>query len=267
MGIAAETALLLMQFCKQHGVSGRSLTLGKQDVYCEEDRLNRFLFLSGFLERSGSGTFRFPPETATALHALRQENRFYALKADLRARRCVSDVALFRAMGFTEARSIDISLMEGADYAYDLNDDGMAAVTGGGYDFVFDGGTMEHVFDSRRVLKNMFDATAVGGCIAHLNPTNNAVDHGFYQFSPTFYYDYYTANSFEILGCKIIRYSKNFDTEPYFIHEYYPGSMDTLAFGGLDNQLYVTVFFARKTAESTCTRIPQQGGARASFWS
>lgn len=266
MGIAPETASLLMQFCKTHAVTGRVLTLGKQDVSCSEERFNRLLAQNGLLERCGNGAFRYPPETLARLNALKARNRYLSLKSEMRAKGHISDIALFQAMGFDEARSVDISTFEGADYAFDLNNEGLGAVTGNDYQLVFDGGTMEHVFDTRQVLANVFSATAVGGYVVHLGPSNNTVDHGFYQFSPTLYYDYYTANNFEILSCKFIRYTKNYDTDPYFIHEYYPGSLDPMAFGGLDDQMYFTLFFARKTAESTCGRIPQQGHALTRYW-
>ena len=69
----------------------------------------------------------------------------------------VSDVALFRSLGFSDVRSLDVSAYEGADIIFDMNVDIAPSLPQGfaGADLVFDGGTMEHVFHVPNYLANI----------------------------------------------------------------------------------------------------------------
>jgi SAM-dependent methyltransferase len=168
-----------------------------------------------------------------------------------------TDVALFNLLGFHDVQSLDVSSFEGATLIGDLNDPDGAGRLGQKFDFVFDGGTLEHVFHVPNALKNIHDLLRVGGCVLHWSPSNNHVDHGFYQFSPTLYYDYYSANRFEILDCQFMRAGKQLN-EKYMFHAYKPGSLRSVSLGGLDDGRYEVAFLARKRAESTWNVVPQQ---------
>ena len=61
---------------------------------------------------------------------------------------------------------------------------------------IIDGGTMEHIFHIPNVLNNIYRMLRVGGRIIHISPSSNYVDHGFYSFSPTLFYDFYQTNKF-----------------------------------------------------------------------
>jgi SAM-dependent methyltransferase len=168
-----------------------------------------------------------------------------------------TDIALFNLLGFHDVQSLDVSSFEGATLIGDLNDPEDAARLGQKFHFVFDGGTLEHVFHVPNALKNIHDLLRVGGCVLHWSPSNNHVDHGFYQFSPTLYYDYYSANRFEILDCQFMRAGKQ-QNEKYMFHAYKPGSLRSVSLGGLDGGRYEVAFLARKRAESTSNVVPQQ---------
>lgn len=66
------------------------------------------------------------------------------------------------------------------------------------YDVILDPGTVEHCFDVAQAMRNLAGALKKGGTIIHWNPMNNYINHGFYQFSPTFYHDWYGQNGWEI---------------------------------------------------------------------
>jgi len=68
----------------------------------------------------------------------------------------------------------------------------------GQYDLVIDPGTLEHCFNIAQAAFNAANAVKVGGHILHVNPVS-MVNHGFYNLSPTWYYDFYKANDFEII--------------------------------------------------------------------
>ncbi len=67
------------------------------------------------------------------------------------------------------------------------------------YDIVYDGGTLEHCFNIAQGMKNIAEAVVPGGYLVHGNPLS-MLNHGFYNFNPTFYSDFYEQNNFKILG-------------------------------------------------------------------
>lgn len=78
------------------------------------------------------------------------------------------------------------------------------------FDLVFDGGTLEHCFNVAQAIMGMLGMAKVGGYIIHSNPFV-LINHGFYNFSPTFYYDFYLQNGHK-LSSQIVA-SKNFGVE------------------------------------------------------
>ena len=58
----------------------------------------------------------------------------------------------------------------------------------GRYDCVFDGGTLEHVFDFPTALKSCLEMVKQGGWFITITPANQFCGHGFYQFSPELFY-------------------------------------------------------------------------------
>lgn len=156
----------------------------------------------------------------------------------------VSDMAAFAALGFDSIDSVDFTADEGATLIYDLNVLGLEAFTKKRFDFILDSGTMEHVFHAPNLLANVLGVLKPGGVIAHINPMNNCTDHGFYQFSPAFYTDYYTANNFHILQATVFAVDFLAD-EPVLV----PCSVK-------DTRELQFYFAARKTGASTVGNMP-----------
>lgn len=84
----------------------------------------------------------------------------------------------------------DYSVLRGPEIIADLN---APAALGGPYDLIVDPGTLEHCFNTFECLRNILVAASEGATIIHWNPLNMC-NHGFYNFSPTFYADFYEAN-------------------------------------------------------------------------
>ena len=110
----------------------------------------------------------------------------------------VSQDALFRMLGFEAIESLDYYDAESPTHVQDLNRP-LPASLHGRYSLVYDGGTTEHCFAVPQVLSNAVMLLAPGGRVIHHLPMNNMVDHGFYQFSPTLFFDFYEANGFDEL--------------------------------------------------------------------
>jgi SAM-dependent methyltransferase len=68
----------------------------------------------------------------------------------------------------------------------------------GQFDIMFDFGTGEHVFDVRQFFANAHNVTKPGGLMIHGLPWTGWIDHGFYNFQPTVYFDIAAANNYTL---------------------------------------------------------------------
>jgi hypothetical protein len=93
---------------------------------------------------------------------------------------------------------VDIVASRGFEIVMDLNQPAPAEMAER-YDVVYDGGTMEHCFNVGQVMRNIFAFAKVGGFIVHVNPLNY-YNHGFYNFNPTFYHDWYVQSGNAIVS-------------------------------------------------------------------
>ncbi len=98
-----------------------------------------------------------------------------------------ADDFLKTALGASSLTSIDYSDYQGADIVHDLNQP-IPEEWSNKFDTLIDGGTIEHIFDIKQVLSNYMDLVKPGGNIFILTTANNLCGHGFYQFSPEFFY-------------------------------------------------------------------------------
>ncbi|MDZ4372185.1 MAG: hypothetical protein U1C74_12275 [Phenylobacterium sp.] len=68
------------------------------------------------------------------------------------------------------------------------------------FDFVLNLGTLEHVFNIAQALETIHNHSRPGGLMLHGMPMSGWLDHGFYSFNPTFYFDLARANRYEVLS-------------------------------------------------------------------
>jgi hypothetical protein len=111
--------------------------------------------------------------------------------------RVVETKNLFSALGI-DADFLDIHASRGVEIVGDLNEPVQAELVGR-YDLVYDGGTMEHCFNVGQVMRNIIALGKVGAYIVHINPINY-YNHGFFNFSPTFYYDFYSQSGNRVVS-------------------------------------------------------------------
>lgn len=95
----------------------------------------------------------------------------------------------FMDIGFETVDSIDNSPYEGASIIHNMNNPLPTDLYSGdkGYDYIFDGGTTEHIFNTPQVCENIINLLNIGGIYVAVTPNNNFSGHGIYQFSPEFY--------------------------------------------------------------------------------
>jgi hypothetical protein len=89
---------------------------------------------------------------------------------------------VFNGLGARHVDSLDYSDYEGASVICDMNaplpDRQVEA-----FSVVFDGGSLEHIFNFPTALMNCMRMVEVGGHFITCGPANNFFGHGFYQFS------------------------------------------------------------------------------------
>jgi len=68
------------------------------------------------------------------------------------------------------------------------------------FNVVMNLGTVEHVFNVAQVFKTIHDHTMPDGLMVHGLPFSGWVDHGFYSFNPTFYWDLAAANGYAMVA-------------------------------------------------------------------
>lgn len=243
MGIAQAAAKMLMREGIRRSLSGRVLTLGRQHIYLTVEKLHKIAKEMNF-----------------CLSEVTNASSVSANERERNINMSISDVTLFHSLGFSELKSLDFSDYEGADIIFDLNSYDLPPELEGAFDVIIDSGTIEHVFHLPNVLKNLSKMIGDGGRIIYLAPSSNHIDHGFYMFSPTLFYDYYQANSYEINTIELFKYSQKHDTEPWFIYDYKPGCLNSVSFGGLDDAMYGIHCVVTKGKASSYDIIPQQGG-------
>ena len=182
---------------------------------------------------------------------------------DERQRICGSAQSFFATCGYRETRALDVSDFEGAEIVFDLNRDNTPAELAEQFDLVFNGGTIEHVFHVPNALSHITRMLRVNGLAVHLNPCHNWVDHGFYQFGPTLFFDYYEAAGFEPLESALFLFDAK-RPGPWRVMPAPPEAFGAGLSGTFDGRTGLHLFMARKTASSRDTAVPTQSLYRTS---
>lgn len=160
MGVNYQTAKWLGWLAAGGVQYGRMLTLGRQDLFMPSEQLRalgkRFGYTDGVMDKHLSPMPRFIEP-------------------------------LLMMYGATAVESMDASDFEGASIIHDLNNP-VGPELVGQFDTVFDGGTLEHVFNFPEGLRNAMRMLRVGGAFLSAQCFNNMVGHGFYCFGPEVFF-------------------------------------------------------------------------------
>ena len=160
----------------------------------------------------------------------------------------------FKQFGFAEVHTLDISPYQGASHIFDLNSAEPPADLVSRYRFVMSGGTLEHVFNIANAVRTAVALVETGGTLSFGGPCNNWVDHGFYQISPTFAFDYFTENGLEFsTSVAHLQDPRTFDLLSIPL---YPGESIRLNYRNRRASYNARLI---RTPGSTFDRIPKQG--------
>jgi hypothetical protein len=119
---------------------------------------------------------------------------------------------------------------------------------------VVNGGTGEHVFNVCQFFKTVHDLTEPNGLMIHVMPFRGWVEHGFYSFNATFYWDLAAANDYAV---HLLAYTEVAPSKLVALPNR-ERIVELARGGGLgDNaNLYAVM---RKQAQASEFRIPRQG--------
>jgi hypothetical protein len=165
MGVTHATAEFIAQAVAAGVNPQRTGTIGRQEVFVGPGRLMRLLDRYE-LRPPGLGRREF-------LASFRDEPGMLD--------------PFLRALGAREIEAIDASAYEGADIVHDLNAPLPDALRDR-FTLVFDGGTLEHVFNAPLALQSYMAMVEPGGHLIVHTMANNYFGHGFYQLSAEFFF-------------------------------------------------------------------------------
>jgi hypothetical protein len=176
MGLVYSSLKFLLEARKLGVRFDETITLGRQHMTVSPERA------AGLLQEYGF----WPPEGGEEgfLNELRKAQWRFEIFA--------------RSLGAKKVASMDISDYEGATIVHSLNDPAPKELYDR-YDLLIDGGTLEHVFNVPVSMESCMRMVKVGGHIVVITNINNMVGHGFYQFSPEFFFRVFAPeNGFEV---------------------------------------------------------------------
>lgn len=107
---------------------------------------------------------------------------------------------LFRKLGFGEIETMDFASYEGPSIEQDLNLP-VPKKLHNQFDFIFDGGTIEHVFNVPQALMNVYYMLKPGGRFISANGMNGWTGHGMYQFSPELVWTFWKRKAQCVVHC------------------------------------------------------------------
>jgi hypothetical protein len=245
MGVALSSLTLLLNEHKRRPFGGTLLQLGRQDIYFD------YATLCTFAQKAGVKLTPVP-------------NIGVRLNQWMPGVQTLDEQTFFKSIGFDTVLSLDTSDYEQAEFIYDLNHP-LPESMHGKFDVVFDGGSLEHIFHVPNALWNIHAMLKTDGRAIHHSPTHNYVDHGFYCFSPTLYYDYYEAAGYSDLRCHFVGHTLPYtNTQLPKVFTYKPGDLESVSIGGITKEkfqgceMFMTIFSATKTENARAGTIPTQ---------
>jgi len=191
MGLPTPSLKFLLRKSKQYNFTGPLLTLGNQDIYATAKDIKRWA-------------------KEEKIHLSNPDKILYSTSSDVpkvnkEALDYIHAKTFFEFMGINEEDYYDIDKFD-FDKPRIIHDLQLPidAKFHNSFNLVIDSGTLEHIFDAKSAMENIVKVTKINGFVLQIIPAQNYLNHGFYQFSPTFFYDFYAANGFEIVESYII---------------------------------------------------------------
>jgi len=180
MAIPDTLAVRLIEIVKNNNLSGNFLMLGRQRWIGKRRKRSAILFeeaLEKYLPGISEDDLKNP------------DNEY--------------SETFFKKLGFRQVDSMDFSGFENASIIQDLSQPLLPELEER-FDVVYDGGTCEHVFDLPTAYRNINKMLKPGGVLIGHSPSNNWVNHAFYQICPEMVFGFWEKTlGYEVLHCTL----------------------------------------------------------------
>jgi hypothetical protein len=193
VGILRQHIHLLAMEHADHPIKGNVLTLGQQAVYTTFDGARDLI-------KSLNIAPTVLPKAFDTKNKIPSWNETYM-------KRFTNAQTVLTLLGAEKVSVADCSGYENPDYLIDLNND-IGKELEEQFDVIVDVGTLEHVFDISTALFNLAKMLKIGGQIILILPASGCIDHGFYSFSPTLLFDFFSNNGFHNFSCYLLEGSQ-----------------------------------------------------------
>ena len=251
MGISVQIARLLLREHRYKPIIGNLLCIGKQTVELTVAQALSII------------------EWSLALSSRRRDRCESDGRAHQRQTKLYHRPCILRALCGCALSCLGQSAYEGANIVFDLCDADLPTQLEGRLDFIYDGSSLDNIFDPAMAIRNLTRVTRPGGRIIHVNRTSRL--HGDYvAFSLSWFHDFYSINNFQ--DCQVYLAQrdladgwKNWDVYRYLPVIEHEGS---LIFFGQDQYFFpwrvgACVVLAEKGVDSTWNAKPIQYQYRA----
>lgn len=196
----------------------------------------------------GQDIYRFLPEESQQAVFRRLDEIVAAKRPDI-----LFEIAKIFWQTFLQPRAMTAIDFHGTEQALKL-DLNTSISLGRQFQLVLNLGTAEHVFNVAQVFKTIHDHTVPSGVMVHGLPFSGWVDHGFFNFNPTFYWDLAAANDYNVM---IVVYTELNPLKLIQLHERESIiEMVTQDQIGKNSLIYAVL---RKAEQESDFRIPFQG--------
>ncbi len=204
MGIGATELHFILQEHLYRPISGEIVTIGKQSISLPPTSLAHLL-----------GVYGLRPKTQSV--GVNQADQHLAGAS-------MDDQSFFDSFTTCRVHSADISPYEGATHVFDICGE-VPAELRNRFDFVFDGGSLDNVFDPVRMLSNMAIMTKPGGRM-FITAWSNSHPTAYAKITPDWLMDYCAVNEFADCKLYIVQYQSVFDdpedVRPMSVWQYSP---------------------------------------------
>lgn len=243
MGFDYNTTRFVL-FSRKLGVDlSRSVTLGRQSLFLHPKELAHILAEFGI--------------TPTAV----EQSRIFEASALSEGVSPPAD-RLLEYLGAEQVASIDASPYEGATILHDMNLP-IPDIHHGRYSAVIDGGTLEHIFNLPVAIENCMKLLRPGGHMIAISPCNNFLGHGFYQFSPEFFFRLFSGeNGFRTKIMVLTEVKSRGDW--YEIPD--PGLVQRRLALRSQGESYLMMIAEKVSAEAGIHQMPQQSDYENALW-
>jgi SAM-dependent methyltransferase len=244
MSLTLSTIRYLARLQVKTPISGPILTLGRQMVFGTEPQVRDAICGQGAI----TSTLSSSTPRGQLIKDLSDREPYSGYTND----RVVFELIT----GSRNISALDNSAHQDVEVLHDLSQPIPPRLTAQ-YGLVFDGGTLEHVFEITAALRNCVDLLRPGGQIVHVNPGSGFLDHGYYQLSPQFYLDFYEGQQFTDIECLIAELPSKRTNHTAWRFWYWDRDIPRKRL--LSAETICVFFSAKKGAGSGETRDPAQG--------